>query len=375
MSVLTESLKVEIDGEEVADVYEDLTGLEVELDEELPAMFRFRLPLLLQKDGVWRFLDDERFRAWKPVVISVGLGGDPEELVSGYVTHVKPTFGADPTRCMLDVWGLDGSVLMEREDKLKDWPNKKDSDIASEIFSLYGFEAKVDDSEVIHDEALSTVIQRETDWQFLKRLSLRNGFECFVDGTTGYFRRARVDAPPQALLAVHFGDETNVNRFALEVNGLMPAEVAMFQVDRANKDLLDARAESSDSRPLGSLAAAGTGGSGTGPAVMVIGKTVTTGPLEMAALCQGLFHEREWFVTGEGEMAGNAAGTVLKPRGTVTIKGIGEAFSGVYYVSHVTHAFSDEGYVQSFEVKRNALLPTGSEDFSGGSGGLLGGLV
>ena len=80
---------------------------------------------------------------------------------------------------------MDGSVLMDREEKLKDWPNKKDSDIAAEIFNLHGFTPEVEDTEVIHDEAVSTVIQRETDIQFLNRLALRNGFECYVEGTTG----------------------------------------------------------------------------------------------------------------------------------------------------------------------------------------------
>lgn len=375
MAILTESLKVEIDGEELTDVYEDLVALEVDLDEDLPGTFRLRLPLLLQQDGTWKFLDDERFRAWNAVVVSAGLGGDMQELISGYITHVKPAFEPDPTHCSLEIWGLDGSVLMEREDKLKDWPNKKDSDVAAEIFSQYGLSAEVDDSQVTHDEAVSTVIQRETDWQFLKRLSLRNGFECFVEGTTGYFRRTRVDAEPQAVLAVHFGDETNVNRFALEVDALAPADVTMSQVDRSNKEVLDTSATTGDQVTLGGRGASALVGPGMSPAVMIVGKTVTTGSVEMADLCRGLFREREWFVTGEGEVAGNAAGVVLKPRGTVTIKGIGETFSGVYLVSHVTHSFSDDGYVQTFDVKRNALMPSGSEDFGGGAGGLLDGLV
>lgn len=375
MPVLTESLKIEIDGEELTDVYGDLVALEVDLDEDLPATFRFRLPLLLQKDGTWRFLDDERFRAWKAVAVSAGLGDEVEELVSGYITHVKPAFDADPTQSSLEIWGLDSSVLMEREDKRKDWPNKKDSDVAAEIFSQYGLSSEVDDSQVTHDEAVSTIIQRETDWQFLKRLSLRNGFECFVEGGTGYFRRTRVDAEPQALLAVHFGDDTNVSRFAIEVNALTPADVTMAQVDRTSKEALDATADGGDQPALGAMDAAAIVGPGMPPALMIVGKTATTGSVEMADLCRGLFREREWFVTGEGEMAGNAAGVVLKPRRTVTIKGIGETFSGVYLVSHVTHSFSEDGYVQRFDVKRNALLPTGSEDFAGGAGSLLDGLV
>src|SRR5918997_4027497 len=105
--MLTERFKVEIDAEEITDVYEHLVRLEVELDEELPGMFRLRLPLALQKDGSWTFLDDERFRAWKLVVISAGFDGDVEELITGYITHVRPAFELDPTQCVLEVWGLD----------------------------------------------------------------------------------------------------------------------------------------------------------------------------------------------------------------------------------------------------------------------------
>jgi hypothetical protein len=94
----------------------------------------------------------------------------------------------------------------------------------------------------------------------------------------------------------------------------------------------------------------------------------------MTALCQGLFDRGDSFVSGTGEIAGNAYGHVLKPRGTVTIKGVGEGFSGVYYVTHVTHSFSREGYKQQFKVVRNGLNPTGDEDFGGADAG-LGGLL
>jgi hypothetical protein len=104
--------------------------------------------------------------------------------------------------------------------------------------------------------------------------------------------------------------------------------------------------------------------------LVCIGKTVTTGNSEMAALTQGLYNEGEWFVTGEGEVAAGQYGSVLKPRAPVTIKGIGETYSGNYYVTHVTHIFNGNGYIQQFQVRRNGLKPTGAESFSG-NGGLL----
>jgi phage protein D len=368
-----ESLSIQIEGDEVADLYPDLSSLEVELDCELAGMFRLSIATRLQPDGTWTYLDDERFTAWKQVAIHAGFEDTTEEVMAGYITHLKPYFDPDLAGCTLEIWGMDGSVLMGRDEKLKAWPNKKDSDIAAEIFDQYGFTPNVEDTQVIHDEAVSTIIQRETDIQFLKRLALRNGFECYVEGTTGHFCSPQVDSTPQPVLAVHFGDETNVATFAIETDALAPVNVAMFQVDRLEKEILGVVAESCEQTLLGATDGTALIAAGIDPARVFVGANGASGNPEMAALCQGLFHEAAWFVTGEGEIAGNQYGHVLRPRSTVTVKGVGETYSGVYYVTHVTHSFTSDGYTQFFRVKRNGILPTGAEDFSASSG-FLGGL-
>ena len=370
-----EHLTIEIDGAEISDLYPRLISLEVEHDIELAAMFRMQFSLLLDQGGSWGILDDERLRIWKQVSIRAGLAEADEELMTGYITHVSPYFDGDPARCVLEVWGMDASVLMDREEKLKDWPNKKDSDIASEILGTYGLTPEVEDTGVIHDEALSTIIQRETDMQFLKRLALRNGFACYVEGDTAFFKKPLLDDPPQPVLSVHFGSETTVNRLSLTVNALNPANVAMFQIDRNTKEVLEAEATASEQTALGADDAASHLGPGMNPAQVFVGRTAATGAPEMTALCRELYHQGEWFVAGEGEIEANQYGHVLKSRKTVTIRGIGETYSGVYFVSHVTHIFTDDGYRQTFKVKRNALLPSGSEDFSSSAAGLLGGLL
>jgi phage protein D len=358
----------------------DLINLEVELDNELASMFRLRLAIRQQRNGTWTYLDEPSFRIWKPLTISAGFDTGVEALMSGYITHVKPAFDPDPAQCTLEIWGMDGSVRMDREEKLVAWPNAKDSTIAWEIFRLYGFASvpadpqRIEDTLIIHNEAVSTILQRETDIQFLKRLALRNGFECYVEGTTGYFRKPQVGANPQPVLAVHFGEETNVNRLSIEVNALTPANVTMFQVDLTSKGMPEAAATNGqqpvDQTSHGVLEVAVTTSQqpalgatrsfpspDIAPGQMHISMNVTTGYPEMDALCQALFHEAEWFVTAEGEIAGNQYGHVLKPRGTVTIKGVGETYSGLYYVTHVTHTFTSSGYTQFFRAKRNALMP------------------
>jgi phage protein D len=371
MVLLHENFSIQVDGSEISDIYPDLISLDVELDDDMASMFRLQLSASQEPDGTWGYIDDEQFSVWKKIVISAGFDDGAEDLITAHITHVRPYFDPDPSQCTLEIWGMDGSVLMDREEKLKDWPNKKDSDIASEVFQTYGFRATVDDTQVIHDEAISTIIQRETDFRFLRRLAKRNGFECFVDGETGYFRAPLLDETPQPLLAAHFGSETNLIRFSAEVNALTPANVSISQLDRTNKEVLETVVQSSQNTPLGSTTANQLPGTGVSQGQLFVSMNATTGTPEMTALGQGLFHEGEWFVTGEGEISANQYGHVLKPRQTVTIKGVGETYSGVYYVSHVTHTFTQDGYTQTFRVKRNGLFPTGSEDFAGSSGGLF----
>jgi phage protein D len=369
-----ESIRIMLNGEEVADIYPDLLLLDVEEDEELASMFRMRLAIRLQPDGVWTHIDDERLALWSEVSIEAGFDGDVEEIMSGYITHLKPSFSSEQGACVLDVWGLDRSVLLDREEKLKDWPSRKDSDIASEILSQYGFTADAEDTSVVHDETVSTIIQRETDMQFLRRLAARNGYECYVSGTTGYFRRPATSETPQPVLAVHFGDETNVNSFDIEVNALEPADIAMSQMDRQNKEMVDAESVPDSGSLLGSSDYASLLQSGAPQGKLFIGMSTATGTPEMSALCQGIYEQASWFVTGSGEINANKYSHVLRARKPVTIKGIGETHSGVYYVTHVTHRFAQDGYIQQFRVKRNAVLPTGSEQFSE-SAGMLGGLL
>jgi hypothetical protein len=70
------------------------------------------------------------------------------------------------------------------------------------------------------------------------------------------------------------------------------------------------------------------------------------------------------FVTAEGEIDGRVYRAVLRARRLVTIKGIGETYSGLYYVTRVRHSFTVDGYTQQFEAYRNGLGLTGEERFA-----------
>ena len=370
----SERIRIEIGGAEATDVYGSVLGLEVALDDELAALFTLRLALTQQPDGSWSGVDDERLVVWQPVVISAGFGdGALEELIDGVITHVRPDFDPDPTSCTLEIWGMDRSVLLDQQEICKDWPNRRDSDIAREIFSSHGLDTDVQDTDVSHDEPLSTIIQRETDMAFLGRLAARNGYECFVEGGTGHFRTPQLDAPPQPVLAAHFGDDTTLHRFGVRVNALAPARVSLAQLARASKDILRVAIDATTQPGFGKVDTSALRPPALPPA-QVLGQAVTTGEPELTALGQSAYDQGEWFVQADGEIDAGAYGHVLRPRRTVTVKGVGETHSGVYRVTHVTHSFGPDGYLQRFRARRNGLRPTGSERFTDAAG-LLGGLL
>src|SRR5207247_4166578 len=136
--------------------------------------------------------------------------------------------------------GMDISCLMSVEEKVKASPNRSDSDIATEVFGDYGLTPRVDDTGVVHDEGASTILQRESDIQFLRKLARRNGYECVVKGTQGFFGKPVLTGDPLPVLSAHFGAETNLASFNAHWDAKRPTAVEMHQIDTAEKQILDA---------------------------------------------------------------------------------------------------------------------------------------
>ncbi len=356
---------IKIDDEEIQDLYQDIISVEAEEDIDLASVFNIRLAIRLKKDGTWTWIDDERISLWKEVSISAGFEDNVVEVFTGYITQVKPYFDKELSQSYLDVKGMDGSVLMNREEVLKDWPDKKDSDIASEIFGNYGLTPEVEETEIVHEEATSTIIQRETDIKFLKRLAKRNGFECFVHNETGYFRPPQLDATPQKILAMQFGAKSNLSYFNITLNALEATNVEMHQLDLLTKEEQDVTVDSTEQKSLGSVGAADLYSSDVTPTKIFVKHTKANSQPAIQTLCQGIYDNAEWLVKAEGEINSFLYQDVLRSGELVTIKGVGETFSGIYYVTKVKHSFTENGYTQHFDVVRNAIEPEGSEDFEG----------
>ncbi|MEV6693811.1 hypothetical protein AB0M35_20300 [Micromonospora sp. NPDC051196] len=78
------------------------------------------------------------------------------------------------------------------------------------------------------------------------------------------------------------------------------------------------------------------------------------------ALMRGLAYASQHSdsVFGQGSLDVARYGRVLRSRGLVGVRGAGEAFDGLYYVSSVEHTIRRGEYRQAFTLARNGLLST-----------------
>jgi len=359
----TVNASILIDSTAAPDLFADLLEMEVEEDHRMASVFRIRLSMHREDQGTWTYLDDDRMKLWAKIEIQTAVGDDTVSLIQGYLTQMNVHIDPDENSSYVELKGMDATCLMNLEEKIQDWPNQSDSDIATQIISSYGLQPQVQDTSVIHDDKVSTIIQRDTDMQFLKRLARRNGYECVARGDTFYFQPPPLSDPPLAVLAAHFGADTNLYSFEARVNAMRPAQVEMHQIDTLAKTVLDATATPTQQQ-LGQNGAASLSPPGAQSKV-IVRHEISTAAQEMSAVCQSLYDEAEWLIEASGEVDSAIYGGVLQSRKLVPVKGVGELFSGMYYLTNVKHIFNVEHYTQQFKARRNAMGPNPG-DFTGG---------
>ena len=245
--------------------------------------------------------------------------------------------------------------------------------------------AESDTTATVHQQNVTTIIQRGSDLQFVRELAQRNGLEFYFrtddksGKISGCFKAPRLSGKPQPDLAIHAGDKTNLRSFSAHLTANRPLNVKLTQVDVQQNSANSATA--SDTKftklgakdlnaliggPLGSLATPKEA-----PAQMLVLGPPASDAGELKTLAQAVRDEAGWFLSATGEINGESYQNVLRPHGLVLVKGAGKAYSGKYYVTRVIHEIKSDGsYAQKFEARRNARDLDGSEQFGGGGGGL-----
>jgi phage protein D len=344
--------------------------IEVEDHSVMADMLRMRLAVAVKEDGSgWTVLDEDLFTRLANLKVSVTVGsGSALPLISAYVVDVDTNFSSEPDGSELTVTAMDPTVLMHLDEKVKQWPNMMDSDVASAIFSdaAYRFTPVVESTKWSRQENDHTLIQRGTDIQFLHQLADRNGYECFVEMNDagqieGHFHPAKHDGKAQGTLTVNMGASTNVNKFHAKFDMLGPATAKAATLDP--DDASAQKGQADDAKQ-----ADGMGGQPSVPADrprrVLLSQLGMAQAGEVQRFAQSVVDRSSWSIVAEGEVNTVAYGGLLRAKQPVMVRGVGRQFSGRYYVERVLHTITSDGsYAQRFTLRRNAVGLTGQENF------------
>ncbi len=353
-----------------AAVLSAIKKIEIEDHAAMADMMKLHLAVAVRQDGSgWTVLDDDTFPRLAKLRVEVTVGSGPSlPLIEAYVVHVDTAFSNDPGSSELVVSAMDPTVLMHLEEKVKTWPNMTDSDVASQIFSdgAYGFTPVVESTDYSHEENDHTLTQRGTDIAFLQKLAEQNGYECFVtlgDGgqVEGHFHSPRPDDPPQGVLTVNMGSATNVNTFRAKFDMVAPsvAKAQTIDPDDASGQSGDA-SQAQQSESMGESSATPT----DRPRTVLLSGLAMAQSGQVQRYAQSVVDRSSYSISADGTLDTVAYANVLRAKQPVMIRGVGQQFSGRYYVERVLHTIAGDGtWTQQFTARRNATGLTRRENF------------
>src|SRR5581483_7318543 len=153
--------------------------LEIEENADLPGAIQFTVPVDADGKGDLTYVNDANFQPFVNVAVVATPDGQSDQCIfDGFLLNSKLHLQKGTTGSTLQVWGQDASWLMNLEEKVHEWVNVTDADVANSIFSSPGYAItpnsnnSADDSPS-HTEDNHTLMQRGSYTQFLRSLERR----------------------------------------------------------------------------------------------------------------------------------------------------------------------------------------------------------
>jgi len=327
----------------------------VEVVERIGQPTYYRLEYALDiADGDFPLLKESRLGPGSELSILVPADVD-HCLVKGPVYGQQIHFEQGGSGSTLTVMGGDSSVKMDREDKVVAWSDLTDSAAASAILSDAGFVADVEETPAGHAEAKHTLIQRESDLAFVKRLARRNGhlfwISCDAEGVeTAHFRRPVLDGEAAAELIINLTDPpSNVTTLEISWDVERPTSSEALEVDLNTKEDITSSLASSPLTPLG-----GTGLVDVAPEPRIAHvRAPVDDSGDLQARGEGTLIEASFFVRATGATTLTALGKVLRAHTLVNLRGAGSRHSGLWFCAGVRHTIDETEHRMDFDLIRN----------------------
>ena len=368
---------IEIEGTELsADITQEIRSFVFEDNES-----KLDVMELTVTDRNLQFVDDPLFQEGNEIVARFGYVGNLSPRKKAVIKDIEYDFPeeGDPT---ITLRAYDKGFKMAGKENQKVWtkppPGILYSEIAEEIAAKYGLTPKVTPTKVRH---LRVVQSNVSDAEFLKQLAEKArpkdgdgvaGYVFYVQDDELHFHPPALGQQPAAVLE-YFTDTQGVLRNFKPTTQSQAAkgagtETKAIGVDPRKKETVEHRASNKNTperTALGKKTYLVDGNTGeetyqeeeSGHIVASPERTESfheepsQEPAQDAA--EGKFKKAE---LGQVEATAVTVGIPrLRAKQNVEVKGVGQKFSGVYYVESVRHEFGESGYSCEPKLKKNAL--------------------
>ncbi len=344
------------------DVVRDI--IEVSYTDDVTELDRFDITINNwdAKTRDFKYLDTDLFDLGKELELWMGYysgRGGLRRMITGEIVSLRPTFPASgqPT---LAISGLNLlHRFRQRQESPPPWQNRTDSEIAREIADRLDVRLRTDPAAEADEQPYEYLVQNnEFAILFLLDRAGRIGYDLFVEEGDGPDTRR-----------LYFGPSTRQERpiYQLEYGRTLvqfqPNLSTVNQVGRVTVNGWDAR----NGKPipgtatLSDLTTRGLGRAGGHQAVedavssreeVITDRTVDTQQEAETLALQTLERIAKDLITCTGSVVGLPD---LRAGSVVHIAGLGERFSGRYFVTSSTHAIGDSGYSTQFSCRREEL--------------------
>ena len=326
----------------------------VEIQErmDMAATFSIRYDIDISEGDI-PFLIDSRIDAGSEISVVVPVDDTNHCLVKGPVQgqNIHMEHGGEGSR--VEIKGSDTSIIMDRETQSVAWSDVKDSDVVNSILGNYGYTADVQSTNALHETNKHTLIQRESDLGFIRRLSRRNGYNFWITvdengDETAHFRRPELSGNAEAELVINLEDP-NLGSIDIEWDVEYPTSMEGKQLDLNTKDDMDVAVSETPQEILGSD---GLGAiTGDTRSVHLSAPADDTGDLQ--ARGEGAIIEADWFIKASCQTTLENLGNPVRANTIIDLKGAGSRYSGKYYVSGVKHIIDASQHKMEIELIRN----------------------
>jgi phage protein D len=304
-------------------------------------------------EGDLPMLVDERLDAGSELSILVPIEDTTHCLVKGPLhgqqIHIEHG-GADS---WVEVQGSDSLIVMDRKTQSVVWADVTDSDAVTSILCNYGYTPDVQSTSAGHFEKKHTLVQRESDLGFVRRLARRNGFlfwvTCDAQGNeTAHFKRPPLEGGADVKLVIHLASPS-LQTLDISWDVERPTSIEGTQLDLNTKKNLEIAVNQTPQTILGDHSLSKI----TGDTRSVHLSAPADDAGDMRARGEGALIEADWFIHATCQTSLEFSGIPVRAHTIVELRGAGSRHSGKYFVAGVRHTIDATAHRMDLELIRN----------------------